>query len=275
MSIHYDFIKCCNKGQILKAKHIMQKKTSYNKLVIENNVLNEAFGICCKKGHIDMAKWLYDVSLSKPETRIDININSEFAFRVSCKYGHKEIAEWLYNLSKINGNTKIDIHKRSNYAFKKSCENGHKEIAEWLYNLSQIDGNTKINIRENSDEMFKISCSNGHKEIAIWLASLCSDYELKIENNKIVSFVVSKLKDKIKNKTINEIVHILKITTSKIQEPTDDCCYLCLDEKPDLKYGCNHLMCLNCMIKWNIYDDHKICDICKKPIEYNKMTLFI
>ena len=59
-------------------------------------------------------------------------------------------------------------------------------------------------------------------------------------------------------------------------------CYIYLGD-PDLKYGCNHLTCLNCMIQWNINENKNknknknknICDLCKKPIEFNEMIYFI
>ena len=62
---------------------------------------------------------------------------------MSCFNGHKEMAEWLYNLSKTDNNSKVNINAESDDAFRSGCENGHKEIAEWLYNLSKTDNNIK------------------------------------------------------------------------------------------------------------------------------------
>ena len=44
--------------------------------------------------------------------------NQIYAFRCSCKNGHKEIAEWLYNLSKTDNNIKVNINAESDYAFR-------------------------------------------------------------------------------------------------------------------------------------------------------------
>ena len=65
------------------------------------------------------------------------------------------MAEWLYNLSKTDNNTKVNINAESDDAFRWSCRNGHKEIAEWLYNLSKTDNNTKVNINAESDHAFR------------------------------------------------------------------------------------------------------------------------
>ena len=121
-----------------------------------------------------------------------------------------------------------------------------------------------------------MSCENGHKEIAEYLVSLCSDYELVIENDKIKSYKIIKLKDLIKDKTDDEIINMLKIKKENKQDQSyfDDKCYICLGE-PNLKYGCNHWTCLNCMIQWNINENKNICDLCKKPIEFNKMIYLI
>ena len=47
--------------------------------------------------------------------------------------------------------------------------------------------------------------------MAEYLVSLCPDYELVIENNKIKSYKIIKLKDRIKDKTDDEIINMLKI----------------------------------------------------------------
>ena len=152
-------------------------------------------------------------------------------------------------------------------------------MADWLYNLSKTDNNIKVNIRVDSDFAFKYSCRNGHKEVAEYLVSLCPDYKLVIENNEIKSYKIIKLKDRIKDKTDDEIIDMLKIKKEIKQNQSnfvnvDNKCYICLGD-PNLKYGCNHWTCLNCMIQWNINENKNICDLCKKPIEFNEMIYFI
>ena len=45
------------------------------------------------------------------------------------------MAEWLYNLSKTDNNTKVNINEYEDEAFRYSCRYGHKEIAEYLVSL--------------------------------------------------------------------------------------------------------------------------------------------
>ena len=307
MYTYNDFLNCCIVGDIDQAKYTLTKTT-----IDINAQSDAAFRYSCEYGHIEMAEWLYNLSKTDNNSKVNINADSEYAFRVSCENGHKQIAEWLYNLSKIDNNTKININaysdaafryscawgkkevaewlynlsktdnnikvninEESDYAFRYSCVNGHKEIAEWLYNLSKTDNNIKVNINAESDYAFRYSCKNGHKEIAEYLVSLCPDYELYelvIENDKIKSYKIIKLKDLIKDKSDDEIINMLKIKKENKHDQLyfDDMCYICLGD-PNLKYGCNHLTCLNCMIQWNINENKYTCDLCKKPIEFDKM----
>ena len=78
--------------------------------------------------------------------KINIHADGEYAFRCSCQNGHVELAKWLINLSRSDGFTLIDIHADVEYAFRWSCENGHLEVAKWLIELSQSDGFTPIPI---------------------------------------------------------------------------------------------------------------------------------
>ena len=102
---------------------------------------------------------------------IDVNRLKEL-FNLSCKNGHKETAMWLYEISKTDGNKKINLNGNNDEAFRLCCRNGHKEMAIWLYELSKTDDNTKININALDDWAFRLSCSNGHKETAMWLYEL-------------------------------------------------------------------------------------------------------
>ena len=119
----------------------------------------EDFISYCRKGQIDCAK-----SISQNIT-IDIcTLNDEFI--ISCEEGHLEIAKWLYQLSKAQN----------------ILENNQKI-------------NQKININAENDNV--------------------SEYELHIENNIIQSYNIIELKDKIKDKSKDEIIQILKIKTEK------------------------------------------------------------
>ena len=59
-------------------------------------------------------------------------------FKSVCMLGHKDLAQWLYNISKTDNNTRINIHTDDEFTFIATCASGHKDLAEWLYNLSKI-----------------------------------------------------------------------------------------------------------------------------------------
>jgi len=122
-------------------------------------------------GHKACAEWLYNLSKTDGNTKININAIREKAFSSACYNKHKHITEWLYNLSKTDGNQKINIHIDDSI-FDTLCEKGIKSMAEWLYNLSKTDGNGKIRINTNGQFAFRSACIGGHKNTAKWLYKL-------------------------------------------------------------------------------------------------------
>ena len=79
MNQYYDFVRCCQIGDIVKAKHIISKKDANIKWD-----LNEAFRRSYINGHKQVAEWLYNLSKSDENTKININIESDYAFKMSC-----------------------------------------------------------------------------------------------------------------------------------------------------------------------------------------------
>ena len=81
---------------------------------------------------------------------INIHAKDEHAFRWSCAYGHLEVAKWLLEISQ-NENLKlglINIHENNEEAFRNSCENEQLEVAKWLYLLDKGKFDVKC-INEN------------------------------------------------------------------------------------------------------------------------------
>ena len=124
--------------------------------LIENeNIKNTLFGIACKHGKIDLAKWLvnnYKIDIHEPN-------GNEYAFRYSCENGHLKLTKWLVELAldKRYSDKKIDIHSSDEDAFLKACENGHLELAKWLVELA-LDkrySDKKIDIHADNDYVFK------------------------------------------------------------------------------------------------------------------------
>ena len=96
------------------------------------NLYSKQFMNLCRRGKFTKAKEFYQNNADK----IDIHANNEEAFRLSCKYGHLEIAKWLINLS-IKEEEPINIHIDNEWAFRKSCEQGHLNVVKWLYRVSK------------------------------------------------------------------------------------------------------------------------------------------
>ena len=67
---------------------------------------------------------------------INIHANNEEGFIWCCKYGHLEMAKWLYNLGFQKNEKRINIHACEEYAFYSAFNNSHKHIIEWLSMIS-------------------------------------------------------------------------------------------------------------------------------------------
>ena len=93
--------------------------------------------------------------------KIDIHIANEYVFQWSCGNGHLEVTKWLIELSRSKGFALIDIHADDEFAFRKSCSDGHLEVAKWLIELSQCEGFTLIDIHADDEFAFRRSCFDG------------------------------------------------------------------------------------------------------------------
>jgi len=215
---------------------------------IELNInINEEqpFRTACQYGHKDIAEWLYNLSKNYGR-KIDINAMNDYAFS-ACENGFEHVAKWLYDLSKTDGNTKININVWSDYAFIFSCSSGYINIAKWLYDLSQIDDNNAINIRENNDVAFKYTCQHNQKEVAEWLCTLNDAYNIIYDTNQIIpkiSNVRSILLDNDIDKITKEIKKTIDISKS------DDVCMVCLENSAPLWIilDCGHELCKECFL---------------------------
>ena len=213
----------------------------------------------CEKGDLNELKTYYE---ENENVNIYIHANNDYAFRESCSEGRIDVAKWLYSLSDVNDDA-YDI------AFKWCCRCDQLEVAKWLYSLNYI------NVHAEDDCAFRWSYYYGKIEVAIWLTEICSDYELIIENNQIKSYKIITIKDKIKDKSQDEIIKILNIKTS--DEQISEQCIICLDDANlKLHDNHNHFMCFDCMIEWYINNDNQLkCQLCKTYINYQNMILFI
>lgn len=178
--------KACQMGYLRVMKYLLMKYS--NRDMIQVHYFREfAFQLCCRGGHTEPAKWLYEFTRFNKKSVIDIRQDNNYAFNSSCENGHIETAKWLYELSKTDN--RIDIHSEDESVFRFSCVYGRLELAKWLYKISYTDENKLIDIRARNDHAFRTSCRSNTIEIAKWLCSLCPDYKVRIENDSSLFFI--------------------------------------------------------------------------------------
>lgn len=78
-----------------------------------------------------VAEWLYSIG------EIDIHQDYEAVFRYCCECGNLEMAQWLYKLS-IDNNNPINIHILNDDAIIRACERNHYEILKWIHSIDEL-----------------------------------------------------------------------------------------------------------------------------------------
>ena len=255
-----NFIDLCKKGNIID----VQEYYINNKVNI-HACNDDAFLWSCYYGHIKVAQWLHSLG------GVNIHVKNDYVFRWSCINGHIKVAQWVHSLGGVN------IHTNDDYAFQASCRNGHIKIVQWLHSLGGV------NIHAGDDIAFRYSCSNGHTKIAQWLQTLCEDYHLIINENKIVEYKIKNaIEDLIESKEYDKIIDKLGL---KIGEDIDDICCICMDDTiiEPLEGKCGHNYCMECILDYKYVNKKEKCPYCMESLELVKIdsemtdttTLFI
>ena len=143
-----------------------------------------AFRVVCKNGHLEIAKWLWNVC-SEQEQKAMLHARDDHAFCLACQNGHLAIAEWLWGICPDEEQSAM-LHAADDYAFRWACENGQLQLAKWLLSLctTHQERYEMLHLNYNNDESsyeseechdypFHIACYEGHLEIAKWLWSYC------------------------------------------------------------------------------------------------------
>jgi RNAse (barnase) inhibitor barstar len=268
-----------NTNDLNKVKEIWNLSKKINSPI--NLHINDEFAFrqSCYNGHIEVAKWLWDISSKEINSPINIHAKNEDAFLRSCYNGHIELAKWLWDISSKEINSPINIYAKNEDAFLWSCYNGHIELAKWLWDISK-EINSSIDIHAQDEYAFRMGCYNGYIEVAKWLATLCEDYKIEVENNKIKSYkVVSIYNEIFETSGMND----LKKFFAKIKEKNKEMCIICKSEDEnimislqceitDKKY--EHNYCLECFRGWYKINK-KTCLCCFTDIEIKKAILVI
>lgn len=178
--VNKGFTYCCENGYFTEVKWIHENNLLLFKGIDIHFNEKEIFMKTCKRGHIEIAKWLYGINknficdddfdirliyikgnleIIKWLYELNVYINVIDLFDSSCEFGHFDLAKWTYEQFNIY------VHKNIEYAFRITCAFGHFKIAKWLYSLN-------VNIYIMDNQPFRITCQNGHLEMAQWLYSL-------------------------------------------------------------------------------------------------------
>lgn len=146
------FIECCETGKLILVKWFWK---IYEKEIKEyDKSFYEAFEQTCKKGHVDIAKWLMDIS------KIDISYKNYYIYKYCYKNGNFEIIKWMYDIIK---NNILEINH--NILFQIVCCKNNKDIAEWMIN-------TINNNLEPEEKTIIEICRNENFEMLKWLLEI-------------------------------------------------------------------------------------------------------
>lgn len=263
------------------------------------------FFLSIKEGNFEKVIEIWNLGQNINNINIDLHMFNDYALKLCCCYDRIEIAEWLWNLSlsinssidffSNNTNIYIDSYDRNiedlfleivlddnspilinnNEIFLYSCSYGNIEIAKWLWKL-HIDLHSSIDIHANNDRVFNWSCHYERIEVAKWLCELCDDYHIIIENNQIKDYKIINIYDKIlKYSQNNDIEQLDKIFNNKIiSSEIKKMCIICKqeEEKYIVNLKCNinpknkkydHYYCLDCFCNWYRNNEKKcLCCFC-------------
>lgn len=126
------FIDSCFGGHLNTAKWLYEIGDFENDLDEKKDDISIT---ACRKNNIEIIKWVHNI--------YNDDINMDDMFLIACLNGYLEIAQWIYSLNYCNVND-IIVH-----AFSEAEKNGQLYIIKWLYSTGKIDINSDNNIDFN------------------------------------------------------------------------------------------------------------------------------
>ena len=123
---------------------------------------NPIFRYACKKGHLEIAQWLYTAFQLTVD---DARSNDNFAFRYACIYGHLDMAKWLYTTFQL---TIEDVRSAKNHAFRLACMKGRLDVAQWLFTVFHL---TVVDARAYDKYAYRWSRHDNHQNVCDWLVA--------------------------------------------------------------------------------------------------------
>ncbi len=179
--------KACYEGKLSVILWAWKKFPQITKLTRKQ--CKKTFGIACKEGNLQVAKWLYE-----NVEGLDISAHKDFAFRMACEYNRIDVIKWLYTVKPdidisacgefalrlacyygqfktvkwlVTTKPNINVHINSDYPFAIACAQGHLDVAKFLYKFYP-----GINVRANNYEAFRKACTHGYNEVVSWLLEI-------------------------------------------------------------------------------------------------------
>ena len=201
----YIFRFCCSTGKLEIAKWI------YLLDDIDMNYYTEiGFSSACVSGQLNICQWIYELGFIHVSLKL---------FKFICHLGHLDILKWLYSIKEYN------IHDEDEICFRISCEHGKLNVAQWLHSLGGV------NIKASQNYAFASACYNNHVDVAHWLQNLNpNEYQVKIQNNQIVSYQIFKIINIYGEKKVDEVI----------------LCPICFTAESELVTSCGHQYCKDC-----------------------------
>ncbi|MBS0358321.1 MAG: hypothetical protein JSS53_03495 [Proteobacteria bacterium] len=152
------------------------------------------FFFACLDGHLDLAKWLFNLANENETTKIPIGPIVYRAFSEACGNGHQNVAVWLLTLASDVNEKKAMLKGELDYdAFFKACGNGrgngHQNVVVWLLTLASDKNEKKAMIQRYLS--FIPNCGNAYPELTEWFLNLITELFDDNEKNDIVKNVMT------------------------------------------------------------------------------------
>ena len=172
-----EFQRACERGEIEKAKEELLKDEK-----LTQHDIGYAFRIACFQGHLELAKWILEMSPSKSI----ISFECHEPLLSACRNRKLEVAEWLvslkpflYEVRQLESGKLKAIIKNDISVFRHACLVGDLEVAQWSLSEKPRMAITKMEL----DEIFGVVCLKGFLELAQWLLQVKPKIDISAEKD--------------------------------------------------------------------------------------------